>query len=279
MPAGVGGRIVSGMSSSSMLAALMPIAEGCDAIIRGRYADMGACIKILDQSPLRFTGERRAFNFNGVFVANSAFSLNINSIFHPNGFNNGDVFSYFLEEWAGSRGWVSELVEDDRAHIRNPYLNQRYFLWKVWERFVAPNISAELARSVKYQESGWSAVRKVNPLCFLSESRVVMKVLSNVRVPLAELEKLADEMFPARSDEWLAIFHGIYFARPEPDDMVDGEVFYNCSVALADLLSKAAMEIDRSVLELFLGLAYPSFEIKRLGGADAVYATVGALVV
>ena len=265
------------MSNSQLVAALMPVAKSCDEAIRGRYPDMSACIKISEESPLVFTGERSEFNFNGVFANNSAFSLNINSIYYHNGFNNGDIFSYFLDEWATSRGWV----KGAKVHLRNPYLNQRYFLWKVWERFVVPEISRELSRSVEYREGGWSVVRTVNPLCFLSESNVVTKVLPTIRIALDELTQFADELFPARSDGWLAIFHGIYFARPEAEDVVDGEVFYNCSVArIQELESKlsAAQVIDPNALELFLGLAYPSFEIKRLEPEDAVYATAGALV-
>lgn len=151
-----------------------------------------------------------------------------------NGFCEGEILNTVFSQWLDMRGVSS---------LEYRYYNEHYLLWCVWKRFLEPK-SGFLPDEVVFYGSSYNPVRIAEGF-----SQSGFGEIDTVKVKIAEIFVLADEVFADVTPLWLEVFNSMYGAAPSRPDYTR-----EMSVVYADRVCRAILEFGSGGEELYLSL-------------------------
>jgi len=184
--------------------------------------------------------------------------FNLSGVSTKWGFGEGDCLDPIYHKWVDSRGWRSSNGQENLGY---PYVQAHKLLWEIWERFLLP-VSGLEAGVV----SMWDTVH--NPIRCDGEYTGVGE---SVTVSSAEIIKIADEIFPARSGAWLNLYNQFTLSTVRTS-LGDPAAIY-----FADTFEPAFKKVTPEVEEVFLALLQNGVGREFVSFTQALDITVGAL--
>lgn len=189
---------------------------------------------------------------------NELIEFNLSDVGDISGFAWGEILFDLLSRWQESRGWA---VGGEGWGY--PYINNNWFLWSVWKRFLEFDSQYE-AGEVAFEDNA------SNPLV----TKVRRADRTIIGVAVSELIKLADEVFPPRSTQWLELFSSLII------EGTGDEFEYLLAKQISDSFERVRGEVGELVWELFSNLLFTGYGASGYGSfVEVAKATAGAVEV